>query len=103
MVLILDLKNKIGYPVCAIIDSIEKDSSGIDRYYNMKYKTSNRNTWSSVKRTAQSLCIILTKEEQQQKSVADPLIFLSKEDFKCKPNKRLAVTTGGVSDTIIDL
>ena len=33
VVLILDLKNKNGYPVCAIVDTIEKDTSGQNRYF----------------------------------------------------------------------
>ena len=106
IVLIMDLKNQIGYPVCATVDQVEQDTSGQDRYFLLKYKI--RSTWHSVKRTAQSLCIVLTKAEQEEGITTDPLIFLQDGDLKSdkdKTVKKLKVTTGDIqnSDIIFDI
>jgi hypothetical protein len=37
LVLILDLKPKLGYPRNERITNVEKDTSGVQRYYTVEY------------------------------------------------------------------
>ena len=64
-VLILDLKNNLTET--GRISKIYADSTGIERYFHIQYKIGKRT--HSVKRTANSLVLILKKAENLRFSV----------------------------------
>ena len=65
IVLITDLMTKLNYPKIGRITKVEKDTMGVERYYLVEYKKYKR-VFSSVKRTAQSLCVVMRKDEQEE-------------------------------------
>jgi hypothetical protein len=72
--LILDLKTKLGYLRNGRITNVEKENSGMQRYYTVEYK--NRTKFSVVTRPAQSLVIVKKKNEQDEDRVIDSISFL---------------------------
>ena len=104
LVLILDLKTSLNYPVAGRIAKVEQDSSGLDRYFWVSYKQGK--TCSTVKRPAQSLTLILTKKEQDESKITDSVAFVHENDMMTtEKRQKLKVTTGNVqtSDQIKDL
>ena len=64
IVLITDLMTTLNYPMIGRITKGEKDTMGTERYFQVEYKK-NKRVFSTVKRTAQSLCVVMKKDEQE--------------------------------------
>jgi hypothetical protein len=103
IVLITDLKNKLNYPKHGKISNIEMDHTGTDRYFHIEYKIGKRT--QSVKRTAQSLVLILKKSESEKAKISDSLFWCSDKNVNVDDKKkRIAVQTDNSnSDEILDL
>ena len=100
IVLILDLKNDHGYPKIGRITKIEEDSSEVQRYFSVEYKQKKR-AFLTVRRPAQSLCIILTKNEQEK--VIDSISFLEESDLIVhEKKKKIAVQSMDAESEIVD-
>ena len=98
--LILDLKNDHIYPKIGRIAKIEEDSSEVQRYFSVEYKQKKR-AFLTVRRPAQSLCIILTKNEPD--SIIDSISFLEESDLKVhKKKKKIAVQSMDAESEIVD-
>jgi hypothetical protein len=83
IVLILDLKNDHGYPKIGRITKIEEDSSEVQRYFSVEYKQ-KKETFLTVQRPAQSLCMVMKETECLQgndTNLVDSLSFLEEEDL----------------------
>ena len=64
IVLIMDLRNRAGYPRHGRIKEIIQDSAGENRYYLCEYKLSQKK-YGTVKRTAHSLVVVYKMSEQE--------------------------------------
>ena len=75
LVLIVDLPNEFKYPSFGKIVHVEKDSADeVERYFTVRYKT-KQETWRTVKRTPQSLVLVMKPSEDQSANmfeVSDP-------------------------------
>ena len=101
MVLITDIMTKLNYPKIGRITKVEKDTMGIEKYYQVEYKK-NKQFFSTVKRTTQSLCVIMKKEERECQ-VIDIILFLDKADLAPASKKqRVAVKFMTAESEIID-
>ena len=74
-VLILDLKNHLNYPRVGRISKIDTDNAGVERYFHVTYKDGNKKKDKSVKRSAQSLVLLLKKSEDDQAKISDSLFW----------------------------
>ena len=102
IVLITDLKNKLNYPKHGKISNIEMDHTGTDRYYIIQYKIGKRT--QSVKRTAQSLVLILKKSESEEAKISDSLFWCPDKNVNVDDKrKRIAVQTDSSTPEIVDL
>ena len=102
LVYILDLLTKLNYPRLARVKNINQDSAGTDRYYELEYRLGRK--FSTVQRPAQSLCIIMTKEEQKKGHLVDSLSFLDDSDLKSPVEKKKVVVKAAENvDNIVDL
>ena len=103
VVLIIDLKNKLNYPKHGKISRIETDHTGTERYFHIEYKIGKRT--HSVKRTAQSLVLILKKSENEEAKISDSLFWCpDKPVDTSEKRKRIKVQTlNSASDEIFDL
>ena len=63
IVVILDTKNNFGFPSLGVITKIEPGRDGHPRYYFVTHKTKQQQE-RTLKRTLQSLCLILKNEER---------------------------------------
>ena len=103
LVLVLDLKNNLNYPRTGRIKDVEADHSGIDRYFNVEYKIGKR--VQSVKRSAQSLVLLLKKSEDELAEISDTLFYCPDaliSDSKKKVKVQTVQTNNSV-DEIVDL
>ena len=75
LVLILDLKNHLNYSRIGRISKIDTDNAGIERYFHVTYKDGNKKRDKSVKRSAQSLMLLLKKSEDDQAKISDSLFW----------------------------
>ena len=89
IVLIVDLLTKLGYPRLGRIAKVEKDTMGTERYYHVTYKK-NKRVFATVKRTAQSLCMIM-KNDEQEGQVIDPILFLDDADLAPASKKQRVI------------
>ena len=89
IVLITDLLTKLGYPRLGRIAKIEEDSMGTSRYYHVTYKK-NKRVFATVKRTAQSLCMIMKRDEQEDQ-IIDPILFLDDVDLAPASKKQKVI------------
>ena len=64
--LIADLLNTYGYPTLARISDIENDSYGEPRYFKLEYRKRPEAKVTTIKRTAQSLILVLECQDQSQ-------------------------------------
>ena len=102
LVLILDLKTKLGYPRNGRITNVEKDTSGVKRYYTVEYK--NGKKFSVVTRPAQSLVIVMKKNEQDEDKVIDSISFLEESDLIVhEKKKKIAVQSMNAESEIVDI
>ena len=103
VVLITDLKNKLNYPKHGKIFRIETDHTGTERYFHIDYKIGKRT--HSVKRTAQSLVLILKKSENEEAKISDYLFWYPDKPLDAgEKRKRIKVqTVNSASDEIFDL
>ena len=100
LVLITDLLGHLNYPRHGKITAVEPDSMGIIRYFHIEYKTGKKTL--SVKRTAQSLILVLKKLEDEQAQTMDTLFFYQNDkDFSDK--KKIKVAVQDATNEIIDL
>ena len=84
------------------ITKIEKVSMGVGRYYTVEYKKSKR-VFSTVRRTAQSLCVVMRKDEQEG-PVIDPILFLNEADLASASKKhRVIVKLAEKENAILDI
>ena len=88
-VLITDLLTKLGYPRLGRIAKIDEDSMGTSRYYHVTYKK-NKRVFATVKRTAQSLCMIMKKSEQDDQ-IVDSILFLNENDLEPASKKQKVI------------
>ena len=79
------------------------DHTGTNRYFHIQYKIGKRT--QSVKRTAQSLVLILKKSESEQAKISDSLFWCSDKNVNVDDKrKRIAVQTdSSTPDEIVDL
>ena len=71
IVLIADLMTKLNYPKIGRISEVEKDSMGVERFSTVNNKKTKK-VPSSVKRPAQSLCVVMKKDELED--VVNPVV-----------------------------
>ena len=103
IVLISDLKGYLGYPVLGRVRSLEQDSDGIPRYFIIEYKRSrldvkNKNReekvsfskkFMSVKRPANSLVVLIPKNEvKSENAIEDILNYCETDNDDVLPPKR---------------
>ena len=79
---------------------MEADHSGIDRYFSVEYKVGKR--VQSVKRSAQSLVLLLKKSEDEQAEISDTL-FYCPDSLISDSKKKVKVQTNNSIDEIVDL
>ena len=102
VVLIIDLKNKLNYPKHGKITRIEADHTGTERYFHIEYKIGKRT--HSVKRTAQSLVLILKKSENEKAKISDSLFWCPERPVDIgEGKKRIKVQFNSASDEMFDL
>ena len=102
LVLITDLLGKLNYPRHGVIAAVEPDSVGVERYFIIEYKAGNKTM--TVKRTAQSLVLVLKKSENEQAEISDSLFWHDNEkDSGEILKKTIKVTVQGVTDQMYDL
>ena len=53
---------KLNYPKIGRVTQIDEVGAGIERYFTVEYKR-NKGSFSVVKSPAQSLCIVMKKDE----------------------------------------
>ena len=87
LVLILDLKNHLNYPRVGQISKIETDNAGVERYFHVTNKDGNKKKDKSVKRSAQSLVLLLKKSEDDKAKISDSL-FLCPDTVNIGGEKR---------------
>ena len=81
----------LNYPPIGRVTRIDKDNAGIERYFTVDYKR-NKRSFSVIKRPAQSLCIVMKKDEQDGDKIVDSISFLDDSDLKVtKAKKKRAV------------
>ena len=93
LVLNTDLLGKWNYPRHGKVSKIEKDNAGVERYFTVEYKIENR--VQSVKRTAQSLVLVLKQAEDAQAKICDSLYWFqpdSKEEKRFPKKKAVKVS-----------
>ena len=88
---------KLNYPKIGRIIKMEKDSIGIERDFTVEYNKTKK-IFSSVKKTAKSMCLIMKKDENAQEHdlerhdaqnpIVDPILFMDEVDMKPANNKR---------------
>ena len=88
IVLITDLMTKLGYPRLGRIAKVEKDTMGTERYYHVSYKKNKG--FATIKRTAQSLCMIMKRDEQEDQ-IIDPILFLDEVDLAPASKKQKVI------------
>ena len=66
IVFIRDMKTERGTPRLARIVRVDLDSQGTDRYYDCQYQVRDGGNYKVVRRTAQSLCLLLTANETKE-------------------------------------
>ena len=64
--LIADLLNTYGYPTLARVSDMENDSFGEPRYFKLEYRKRPGAKVTTIKRTAQSLILVLECQDQSQ-------------------------------------
>ena len=101
LVLVLDLKNNLNYPKTGRIKDVEADHSGINRYFHVEYKIGKR--VQSVKRTAQSLVLLLKKSEDKAAEISDSLFWCPDSINISENKKKVKVQTTNSTDEILDL
>jgi hypothetical protein len=104
LVLIQDLTNKLNYPRTGKISAIEEDGSGIERYYHVTYKDENKKKDKTVKRSAQSLVLLLKKSEDDAAKISDSLFWCPNSIDIGKENKKIEVKISDLdTEEILDL
>ena len=104
LVQVTDITNK---PQLALVEAIRKDGGNHPRYFTIKYvdKSGKQKT---LERTAQSLCLLLTKAELEDRKVRDPIDYLEPGQFlnKLKTKKKIAVKVQNkvkAADQMVDI
>ena len=87
IVLITDLMTKLNYPKIGRVTQIDEDGAGVERYFKDEYKR-NKKSFSVVKRPAQSLCIVMKKDEQERDKIADSVSFIDDDDLTVTKEKK---------------
>ena len=82
LVLITDLLGKLNDPRHGVIAAVEPDSVGVERYFIVEYKTGSKTM--TVKRTAQSLVLVLKKSENERAEISDSLFWHDNEKTPVK-------------------
>ena len=81
---------------------IESDSTGTNRYFFIEYKHGKKTM--SVKRTAQSLTLVLQKHEDEQAQLSDTLFwFDDSKDFSDTRKTIKVAVQDAAADEIVDL
>ena len=101
LVLITDLLGHHNYPRHGKITAVEPDTMGITRYFHIEYKNGKKTM--SVKRTAQSLTIVLKKLEDEQAQISDTLFWFDDSKDSSDTKKTVKVAVQGATEEIIDL
>ena len=100
LVLITDLLGHLNYPRHGKITAVEPDTMGITRYFHIEYKNGKKTL--SVKRTAQSLTLVLKKLEDEQAQISESLFWF--EDNKDSGDiKKVKVAVQDATEEITDL
>ena len=87
IVLITDLMTKLNYPKIGRVTQIDEDGAGIERYFAVAYKR-NKKSFSVIKRPAQSLYIVMKKDEQERDKIVDSVSFLYDNDLAVTKEKK---------------
>ena len=101
MILVLDVKNKMGYPKHAQITEVEKDTNNENRYFICKYKNGNKEM--KVKRTAQSIVLLIKKAEIEDAKLTDSLFWCPANLDDDQKHGKLKVKAPDATDEIVDL
>ena len=64
---IKNLRTELGTPRLARIINVDTDSQGTEKYYDCQYKQRKSGNFNTVRQPAQSLCLLLTAEEINNK------------------------------------
>ena len=104
LVQVSDITNK---PQLALVEAIREDGANHPRYFTIMYvdKTGKQKT---LERTAQSLCLLLTKAELEAGATRDPIDFLQEGQIlnKLKTKKKIAVKVQNkikLTDQMVDI
>ena len=104
LVLILDLKNHLNYPRTGRISKTYTDSTGTERYYHVTYKNGSMKTSKSVKRSVQSLVLLLKKSEDDAAKISDSLFWCPDSINISEERKKVKVKTCNLNtEEILDL
>ena len=101
LVLITDLLGHHNYPRHGRITALESDSMNITRYFFIEYKQGKKTM--SVRRTAQSLTLVLQKHEDEQAQLSDTLFWFDDSKDFSDTRKTVKVAVQDATDKIIDL
>ena len=77
----------MNYPQIGRVTKIDEDNAGIERYFKVEY-TRNKRSFSVIKRPAQSLCIVMKKDEQDGDKIVDSISFLDDSDLTVTTEKK---------------
>ena len=69
------------------VTKIDEDGARVERYFTVGYKR-NKKSFSVVKRPAQSLCIVMKKDEQERDKIADSVSFIDDDDLTVTKEKK---------------
>ena len=81
--------------------TVEPDTMGIARYFHVEYKIGNKTL--SVKRTAQSLILVLKKLEDEQAKISDSLFWCVNNKDSGEIRRPVKVTVQDVTEEKSDL
>ena len=102
LVQVSDIANR---PQLALVESIREDDANHPRYYTISYVNTNGKR-KFLERTAQSLCMLLSKEELENEMIRDPIDYLEEGQVenmrKTKKKVKVNVQNKG-HEKIIDI
>ena len=101
LVLITDLLGHHNYPRHGKITATEPDTMGTTRYFIISYK--NNKKTMSVKRTAQSLTLVLKRREDEQAQISDSLFWFKENKDSGDKKKIVKVAVQDATEEMIDV
>ena len=88
---LIQISDISGRPQLGLVESIRSDTANQGRYFNISY-VSKDGKRKHLERTAQSLCLLLSKEELENEIIRDPIDFLTEGQVQnMRKTKKLKV------------